>query len=111
MPEGFGSPVVVGEHLYRLHAPGVLKCMKRATGEVVYSERLQGVSIHASPIAAPDGRIYLASAGKTYVIRAGEKFEILATNDLGDEAQASPAIADGKMFLKGRKMLYCVAEK
>jgi outer membrane protein assembly factor BamB len=111
MPEGFGSPVIVGEHLYRLHAPGVLKCMKLATGEVVYSERLQGVSIHASPIAAPDGRIYLASAGKTYVIKAGEKFEILATNDLGDDSPASPAVADGKMFLKGRKMLYCVGAR
>jgi outer membrane protein assembly factor BamB len=111
MPEGFGSPVIVDDYLYRLHAPGVLKCLKLSTGEVVYSERLPGVSMHASPIAAPDGRIYLASAGKTYVIKAGEKFEILATNDLGDDSQASPAVADGKMFLKGRKMLYCVGEK
>ena len=74
-------------------------------------ERLTGVSIHVSPIAAPDGRIYLASAGKSYVVRAGEKFEILATNDLGDDSPASPAVADGRMFLKGRKMLYCVGEK
>lgn len=108
MPEGFGSPVIVGEHLYRLHAPGVLKCLKLTTGEVVYSERLPGVSSHASPVAGPDGRIYLASAGKSYVVKAGAKFEILATNDLGDESQASPAVADGKLFLKGRKALYCV---
>jgi outer membrane protein assembly factor BamB len=110
-PEGFGSPVIVGDYLYRLNSPGVLRCIKLATGEVVYSERLNGVSVHASPIAAPDGRIYLASAGKTYVVKAGEKFEILATNDLGDAGHASPAVADGKMFLKGRKMLYCVATK
>ena len=69
------------------------------------------MSEHASPIATPDGRIYLASAGRSYVVKAGEKFEILATNDLGDEGQASPAVADGKLFLKGRKMLYCVGEK
>jgi outer membrane protein assembly factor BamB len=111
MPEGYGSPVVVGEHLYRLHSPGVLKCMKLATGEVVYSERLQGVSIHASPVVDPNGRIYLASAGKTYVVKAGEKFEILATNDLGDDSPASPAVSDGKMFLKGRKTLFCVGAK
>ncbi|MBN9118761.1 MAG: PQQ-like beta-propeller repeat protein [Planctomycetes bacterium] len=111
VPEGYGSPVIVGEYLYRLHAPGVLKCLKLSTGEVVYSERLPGVSIHASPIAAPDGRIYLASAGKSYVVKAGEKFEILATNDLGDDSPASPAVADGRMFFKGRKTLYCVGEK
>jgi outer membrane protein assembly factor BamB len=111
MPEGYGSPVVVDDHLYRLHSPGVLKCLKLSTGEVVYSERLTGVSIHASPIAAPDGRVYLASAGKTYVVKAGEKFEILATNDLGDDSPASPAVSDGKLFLKGRKMLYCVGTK
>ncbi|MBP3957122.1 PQQ-like beta-propeller repeat protein [Gemmata sp. G18] len=111
MPEGYGSPVIVGEHLYRLHSPGVLKCLKLSNGEVLYSERLTGVSIHASPVAAPGGRIYLASAGKTFVVQAGEKFELLAVNDLGDDGPASPAIADGKLFLKGRKMLYCVATK
>ena len=111
MPEGHGSPVVVGEHLYRLHSPGVLKCLTLAKGEEVYSERLAGVSIHASPVAAPDGRVYLASAGKTFVVKAGAKFEILATNDLGDDSPASPAVADGRMYLKGRKMLYCVGTK
>lgn len=111
MPEGFGSPVVVGGHLYRLHSPGVLKCLNLATGKVVYSESLTGVSTHASPIATPDDRIYFASAGKTFVVKAGEKFEVLATNDLGDGSHASPAVADGRMYLKGRKMLYCVGEK
>lgn len=111
IPDGYGSPVIVGEHLYRLHSPGVLKCLTLAKGEVLYSERLQGVSVHASPLAGPDGRIYLASAGKTFVVKAGEKFELFATNDLGDDSQASPAAADGKLFLKGRKMLYCVGTK
>ena len=111
IPEAIGSPVVVGEHLYRLHAPGVLKCLTLAKGEVVYGERLNGVSASASPIATPDGRIYFASAGRSYVIKAGATFEILATNDLGDDCPASPAVADGKLFLKGRKMLYCVGEK
>jgi outer membrane protein assembly factor BamB len=109
MPEGFSSPIVVGDHLYRLHRPEVLKCIKLASGEVVYSERLVGVSTSASPIATPDGRIYLASAGKSYVVKAGTTFTLLATNDLGDDSPASPAAADGRLFLKGRRMLYCIA--
>jgi outer membrane protein assembly factor BamB len=111
MPEGFSSPVVVGDYLYRLHSPGILKCIRLATGEVVYAERLAGVSTASSPVATPDGRIYLASAGKSYVVKAGPKFEMLATSDLGDGSQASPAVAGGRMFLKGRTRLYCIAEK
>lgn len=110
VPEGYGSPVIVGDHLYRLHSPGVLKCFKLTTGEVVYSERLTGVNGHASPVAVGD-HIYLASAGKSFVVKVGTTFEILATNDLGDDSSASPAVAGGRLFLKGRKALYCVGEK
>jgi len=100
--------VVSGDYLYRLQSPEVLTCVRLATGEEVYSERLAGVSTSSSPVATPDGRVYLASAGKSYVVNAGPKFEVLATNDLGDGGPASPAVTDGRLFLKGRKWLYCV---
>ena len=110
MPEGYGSPVIVGEHLYRLHSPETLKCIKAATGETVYAERLPGVNTLSSLVAVGD-RIYCASAGKSYVIKAGAAFEILATNDLGDASPASAAASNGRLYLKGRKSLYCVGEK
>jgi outer membrane protein assembly factor BamB len=111
IPEGFSSPVIVGDSLYRLHSPGVLKCWKLATGEEVFSKRLDQVSTSSSPVATADGRIYLASAGKSYVLQAGPKGEVLATNDLGDGCPASPAVADGRLFLKGRQYLYCIGKK
>jgi outer membrane protein assembly factor BamB len=111
VPEGFSSPVIVGEYLYRVHNPGILKCWKLDTGETLISERLAGVSTASSPFATPDGRIYFASAGKSYVLKAGPKLEVLATNDLGDPSEASPAVSDGKIVLKGSKYLYCVGEK
>jgi len=110
MPDGYSSPVVAGDYLYRLHSPETLKCIRMATGEVAYSERLPGVTMHCSPIAAGD-RIYCASAGKSHVLKAGPTLEILAVNDLGDASHASPAVATGKLILKGRKWLFCVAEK
>lgn len=110
VPEGFSSPVVAGEHIYRLLSGGVLRCWKLETGQQVYSERLDGVSAAASPIAAADGRVYCASAGKSYVVKAGAKFEVLAVNDLGDGGPASPAVADGHLFLKGRRFLWCVGK-
>jgi outer membrane protein assembly factor BamB len=109
--EGYSSPVISGEYIYRLQNPEVLGCFRLSTGEIVYSERMPGVSASSSPLATADGRIYLASAGKTYVLKGSPKLEILATNDLGDSGPASPGVADGKIFLKGRKWLFCVGAK
>jgi outer membrane protein assembly factor BamB len=111
VPEGFSSPAIVGEYLYRLCNPGVLKCWKLASGEEVFTRRLEGVSTASSPITTPEGRIYLASAGRSYVLKAGAKPELLATNDLGDGSPASPAVADGHIYLKGRRYLYCIGKK
>jgi outer membrane protein assembly factor BamB len=111
VPEGFSSPVIVGGYLYRLCNPETLRCWKLADGEEVFKERLPGVSTASSPFTTPEGRIYFASAGKSYVVKAGAKLEILAVNDLGDGSQASPAVADGCIFLKGRKQLYCIGNR
>jgi outer membrane protein assembly factor BamB len=112
VPEGFSSPIVVGEYLYRLHNPGVVTCWKLATGELVYKERLPGItSTAASPIATPEGRIYFASAGKSYVVQSGPEFKVLGTGDLGDPCHASPAVSDSKLILKGSKFLYCIGRK
>jgi outer membrane protein assembly factor BamB len=110
IPEGLSSPVIVGDYLYRLHNPATLKCVELKTGKVVYGETLAGVSTAASPIAAKD-RIYFASAGKTFVIPAGPKFEVLATNDLGEPSSASAAASAGRFVLKGGKHLFCVGTK
>jgi len=111
VPEGFSSPVIVGEYLCRLHNPGVIHCWKLATGEEVFVERLQGISTTTSPTVTADGRIYAASAGVSYVLKAGPTLVILGRGDLGDPGPASPAVADGKLFLKGRQSLFCIGKK
>lgn len=109
--EGYSSPVADAEYLYRAHKPELLTCRRLSDGEAVYSERLPGMNTAASPVLTADGRVYLANAGKSYVVKAGPTFEILATNDLADPASASPAVAGGKLFLKGQKFLWCVGTK
>ena len=69
------------------------------------------MSTSSSPVVTPDGRIYLASAGRTYVVKAGPKLDVLAINELGDGGPASPAVADGRIYLKGRQYLYCIGNK
>jgi outer membrane protein assembly factor BamB len=112
VPEGLGSPIIVGQHVYRLHSPAVLKCWEVATGRQVYAERLEGISsTWASPVADPAGRLFFANAGKSYVIQAGESFRVLAVNDLGDGSHPSPAVASGRLFLVGLKNVYCIGRK
>ena len=116
IPEGLSSAVIVSDspepgaraRVYRTHNPDILKCFDLATGELVYAGRLPGVSTWASPIVTPDGRLYFASAGRSYVVRAGPKFEVLAVNEIGEDNRASAAVAGGRIFLRGNKSLYCI---
>lgn len=111
IPEGLSSPAIVGDAIYRLHNPGILKCFDLKTGERRYANRLEGVSVPSSPIITPAGRIYFASAGKTFVVQAGPEYELLATNDLGEPTSASAAASQGRFLLKGRNHLFCVGTK
>jgi len=54
--------------------------------------------------------IYLASSRTSFVVKAGQKFELLATNPLDDPNHASAAIADGRIYLKGQRFLYCIGQ-
>lgn len=91
----------------------ILSAFNSKSGEPLYDkQRLEGLDmIYASPVAAAD-RVYIAGRnGKTIVLRHGESFEVLATNELDDGFDASPAIVGNEMFLRGRKHLYCIAAK
>lgn len=112
VPEGYSSPVVSGDLVYRMHNPGIIKCWKLDTGEVVFSERLpNGVDHAGSPFVTPEGRIYFAGGGKSVVLAPGPKFEVLGTSDLGDPGKASPAVAGGRIYIKGGKNLFCIGKK
>jgi len=111
IPEGLSSAIIVGDHVWRTHNPETLKCIRLTDGALTFTARLPGVSTWASPFATPDGRVYFASAAKSFVLRPGEKLEVLATNEIGEEGRASAAISAGKIFLRGDKNLYCIGGK
>lgn len=108
------SPIVVDGILYFLKTnSGVLFALDAKTGAPIYqNQRLDGVpNVFASPVSAA-GRIYLPGReGTTAVIKAGKAYEVLATNALDDGFDASPALVDGEMFLRGHKYLYAIAQK
>ncbi|HSI36434.1 MAG: PQQ-binding-like beta-propeller repeat protein [Phycisphaerae bacterium] len=110
VPEAFGSPVILGGRLYRLQSPGVLKTFKLADGTELSSLRLDGATPAASLVTTSD-HLYAASAGTSFVLTPGDTPAAVSKNDLADNNYASPAIADGAIYLKGRKFLWCVRAK
>lgn len=107
------SPLIYGDHMYVCNNNGALSVHNAKTGERLYQERVgrQGGSFSASPVAA-DGKLYFSSEdGDVFVLKAGAKYELLATNPIGEVMMATPAISDGMIFIRGQKHLFAIAEK
>jgi outer membrane protein assembly factor BamB len=107
------SSILYGDYIYLMTDRGILTCLDAKTGKTVYEGGRIPVpaSFTASPVAF-DGKILLTSEdGDTYVIKAGPKYEVLATNSVGEPVYASPAISDGMIFIRGEKNLYCIGSK
>ena len=107
------SPVLVDGVLYFLKSNnGIVSALDAKTGKPHYqNQRLDGVpNVFASPVAA-QGRVYFPGReGTTLVIKSGPTFEVLAKNTLDDGFDASPALVDGEIFLRGYKYLYAIAQ-
>jgi len=108
------SPLLYDETLYFLKGNnGILSAFGAKTGEQFYGpQRLEGLDgIYSSPVGA-SGRVYISDReGNTLVIRHGRQFEILATNTLDDGFDASPAIVDDQIYMRGHENLYCIGRQ
>jgi outer membrane protein assembly factor BamB len=106
------SPLLYRGGLYFLKSnSAILTRLDAKTGEKSYTERLPPLeNVYASPVAA-DGRVYVVDrAGVTAVLDAGPALKVLAVNTLADPVDASPALVDSEIFLRGRRYLYAIAE-
>jgi outer membrane protein assembly factor BamB len=112
IPQGLGSPLVVGKFIYRLHDNLTFTCWEIESGKKVYQERVSELSSNwASPVADAAGHIFLASGGTSLVVEAGPEYKVLAVNKLNDPNHASPAIAGDRIYIAGEKRLYAVGKK
>lgn len=105
------SLLYVKPHLYAVTEEGVASCFKPESGEIVWQERLTPAKsgFSASPVYA-DGRIYvLSDSGETTVLAPGPEFKVLSRNPLGEKCQASPAVSNGRIFIRSDKHLFCIA--
>ena len=104
------SPIVVGEYFYMANDQGVLTCLDGATGKEHYRERLPTGRMRPSPVAWGDKVCFLGLDGSATVVQAGKEFKVLAKNKLGEDLAASPALAGGRLFLRGAGHLWCFGD-
>ncbi len=112
-PQRIGSPVILEGRVYLLNENGVLQCLDLKTGKDLWDPkpRLEGANSWSSLVAA-GGRLYVPNQkGDTFVLAAGPKFERLAKNSLDERVLSSIAVADGDLFIRTYKHLWCIGGK
>lgn len=105
------TPVLYRGVLYMVNDGGILTTLDPLTGATLKQGRLRGAvdSYYASPVAG-DGKVYFTSrSGIATVLEAGPEQKPLSVSDLADEVVATPALSDGRLYLRTHGALYCFA--
>jgi outer membrane protein assembly factor BamB len=103
------SPLLYKNVLYMINDGGTITTFKPENGEVIAQGRLRGAGtkFFASPVAA-DGKVFIISRrGIVSVLGPGGNLDVMASNDLKEQCYATPAIAEGRIYLRTEKTLYC----
>lgn len=107
---GMPTPLVVGDCVYVLNN-NVLNCHDTRTGDVHYKQRLPGMAtVAASPVADREHVVIVDENGKVLFVKAGATFATEASLNLNDVVWATPAIAAGRLLIRGVDHLHCVSE-
>ena len=111
-PSNITSPLVAGDQLFTVKRGGLSSSFDAATGKSHWElGRIRNIGdYYASPVAG-DNKIFVAGEnGFIVVLEQGPKLKVLATNDVSESCVATPAIADGRLFVRGRETLFCFGE-
>ena len=104
-------PLSRGDHFYFVNDSGYAGCYDAKTGKRVWYERLDEAAFTSSPVMI-DGKVYAPNVnGEVFVFAAEPKLNVLAQNSMGEKMRASPAVADGRLYLRGERSLFCIGKK
>lgn len=106
------SPILYGDYLYMVNdMASIITCIEAMTGRTIWQGRLGSAryeGFSASPVSV-DGKIFFTNDdGETFVVRAGQKFELLQVNRIGEAILASPALVDGRWYFRTDRNLIAI---
>ena len=103
------TPLLYQGVYYMVKTGGIITSLDPVTGRLLKQGRSSNAigEYYASPVAA-DGKVFLANTeGKITVLKAGAEWEVLAVNEMGDEIGATPALSNGRIYVRTRSTMYC----
>jgi len=103
------APLLYQNVFYMVKTGGIVTSLDAATGRLLKEGRASGAlgEYYASPVAA-DGKVFLANTeGKITVLRAAAQWDVIGVNDLGEEVHATPALSEGRLYVRTRSALFC----
>jgi outer membrane protein assembly factor BamB len=113
-PQRIGSGVIHDGHSYVHNDPGVAECLELETGKLIWRERLSGPDSTVqnwSSVMLAGGNCYtINQGGDCFVFRASPKFTLVSVNSLGEKSNSSIVPADGRLFIRTHKSLWCIGE-
>ena len=101
------TPAYHDGRLYIISDTGVMDCRDAATGESLWQERLPG-RFSMSPLVVGDEILLFSESGTSYLLKSSPQFELLAENELNETVLATPAILDGKIYVRTDEHLICI---
>ena len=104
------TSLALGELLFLWSEGGIVTCVRAATGEAVWQERVGG-NYFSSPVCADGKLINLSTTGEVVVLAASDKYTLLGRNALGEGGHATPAVARGCLFVRTLNHLVCVGPR
>ncbi len=114
-PQRIGSGVIHEGHIYIHNDPGTAMCLDLKTGTPVWTERLQGAGKSgqnwSSVLLAGDRCYTITQGGDCFIFKASPKFELIATNSLGERSNSSIVPSNGELFIRTHQALYCIRTK
>ena len=110
-PSNISSPLFYNGRLYLVKSGGMSSCYDAKDGKSLWDRsRLGNFGDYFASAVAADGKIYVAGKnGFVVVLEDGPQMKVLGKNDLGEEIIATPSIADGRLYVRTRENLFCIA--
>ena len=101
------TPAYHDGRLYIISDTGVMDCRDAITGETLWQERLPG-RFSMSPLIVGDELLLFSESGTSYLLKSSPQFELLAENELDETVLATPAILDGRIYVRTDEHLLCI---
>jgi len=103
------SPIATDKYLFLITSYGMVLCYDAKTGDTLWEKEF-GSGFYSSPILVGDKVYLIDKVGVTHIFKADKEFVSLGENILGESVVSTPAFADGKIFIRADKNLYCIGK-